>query len=296
MALSPEEFVDLNRQARRRAERAAQTMSSQGVSSEEYLKKLRAKRRPTRRFEVSETPAAVEIGEEPLPPGYDKHVKRSATATRPPARPRESSPTRPTRTPSAPRPVPSHAKANPRASPTIRSPSRASLVSRVSFRKTPKSQQDLLKTAAKSSTTSLSSAKTIDKPKSTKTPKSAIPKNKKSIRRAASAAALYSKAHTTDEKTRNPKTKPSRSRSVQAVIPPEDPLPQVTLTKRSSLRSIRDKIRRVASAFELRPGREDDAEKSGGISMKHNNSTRSLLRYSATRIRRRRLDTVDEET
>ncbi|TDZ28549.1 hypothetical protein C8035_v007522 [Colletotrichum spinosum] len=59
MALSSEEFVDLNRQARRRAERAAQTMSSQGVSSEEYLKKLRAKRRPTRRFEVSETPAAA---------------------------------------------------------------------------------------------------------------------------------------------------------------------------------------------------------------------------------------------
>ncbi|OLN91668.1 hypothetical protein CCHL11_06578 [Colletotrichum chlorophyti] len=69
MALSPEEIADLNRQARRRAERAAEEMSFRGVSSEDYLRRLRAKRRPGRKFEVGDIPAAVEIGEEPLPPG-----------------------------------------------------------------------------------------------------------------------------------------------------------------------------------------------------------------------------------
>ncbi|GKT43568.1 uncharacterized protein ColSpa_03749 [Colletotrichum spaethianum] len=68
MALSPEEVAHLNRQAKRRAERAAAEMSFRDVSSEEYLKKLRAKRRPGRRFEVEDIPAAVEIGEEPLSP------------------------------------------------------------------------------------------------------------------------------------------------------------------------------------------------------------------------------------
>ncbi|GKT55994.1 hypothetical protein ColTof4_11596 [Colletotrichum tofieldiae] len=68
MALSPEEVAHLNRQAKRRAERAAAEMSFRDVTSEEYLKKLRAKRRPGRRFEVEDIPAAVEVGEEPLPP------------------------------------------------------------------------------------------------------------------------------------------------------------------------------------------------------------------------------------
>ncbi|KAF6822236.1 hypothetical protein CMUS01_11162 [Colletotrichum musicola] len=299
MALSPEQAAHINRQARRRAERAAAEMSFRNVSSEDYLRKLRAKRRPSRPFEIGEIPAAVEIeDDEPVPP--PRQSNRASTASRPALKPRAAATGGSIRghNKTYRAPTPTRTREATKSPKPTRSSTRVSVRSPVPSREQTRSQDDLLKTTQQSSTTTLGSIKS--RRRSILSPSRLSFRSKtpsKPLRRAASAAEISSKTKPAKNETLRPNKsmKHTRSQSTQSPITPSElPGPKVGLTKRSSLRSLKDKIRRVASAFELR---SDKAEGEGGsgVSLKHNNSTRSLLRYSGTRLRRRQLDTVDEE-
>ncbi|KAL0939940.1 uncharacterized protein CTRU02_206550 [Colletotrichum truncatum] len=299
MGLSPEQVAHLNRQARRRAERAAEEMSFNKVSSEDYLKRLRARRRPGRPFEIEDIPAAVEIEDETdIPPLKASH---SPNPRRTPHPPRSTATPKGARGPSAPR-TPSTSKV--KETPSSKSTARISTKTSVSFRgwsrERSKSQHDLLQNIQRPSTTTLDSVGIKSTGISATSPSRSttnVSKPNKSIRRVASVSAIPPKSDPSEKENTKPDYKPkhSRSQSSPTAIPPSDaPMPRGTLTKRSSIRALKDKIRRVASAFELR-STEDDSEPSNGITLQHNKSTRSLLRYSATRIRRRRLDTVNEE-
>lgn len=305
MALTPEQAAHINRQARRRAERAAAEMSFRNVSSEDYLRKLRAKRRPSRPFEIGEIPAAIEIeDDEPVAPPYRT---RSSTAARPAAaRPAPQPQPRAAATSGS---IRGHSKQH--RAPTVerprdarkspqptRSSTRLSVRSPAPPRERTRSQNDLLKTTQQTSTTTLGSIKSRRRSILSASRLSFRAKTpSKPLRRAASAAEMLSKTKPTKAESLRPNKsmKHTRSQSDQSPITSSElASPKVGLTKRGSLRSLKDKIRRVASAFELRSDKAE-GEEGKGVSLKHNNSTRSLLRYSGARLRRRQLDTVDEE-
>ncbi|KAK2039366.1 hypothetical protein LZ31DRAFT_86690 [Colletotrichum somersetense] len=304
MALSPEEVAYLQRQAKRRAERAAAEMSFGNVSSEEYLKKLRAKRRPGRRFEVGNIPAAVEIGEEPLPPSQPEF--RRATA---PERQRTH-----TRTQSASATIPGPQQRG-GSTPVGR---RATLAGPVA-RNTPvkshppsqrysgqhaSSQPDLLMRAMQRQSVStpgpaMNSKAALSSPK----PQPPRPRSslsifypRKSVRRAASVAAISSKKVVSETAPTHRQPGHIRSKSVHATATPsETPARPGNLTKRGSLRMLKDKIRRVASSFELRSTRTENAGLGKDDGLKHRSSRSLLLRPSRKLGSQLRLGTVSEE-
>ncbi|KAK2035539.1 hypothetical protein LX32DRAFT_1883 [Colletotrichum zoysiae] len=303
MALSPEEVAHLQRQAKRRAERAAAEMSFGNVSSEEYLKKLRAKRRPGRRFEVVDIPAAVEIGEEPLPPSQTEF--RRATAPE-----RQRTHTR-TQSASATIPGPQHRGAS---TPVGR---RATLTGPVA-RNTPvkphppsqrysgqhaSSQPDLLMRAMQRQSVSTpgpamnsKAARSSPKPQPPR-PRSSLSifYPRKSVRRAASVATISSKKVVSETAPPHRQPGQTRSKSVHApATPSETPARPVNLMKRGSLRMLKDKIRRVASSFELRSTRTENTGLGKDDGLKHR-SSRSLLRPSRKLGSQLRLGTVSEE-
>ncbi|KAK1844235.1 hypothetical protein CCHR01_13137 [Colletotrichum chrysophilum] len=293
MPMTPQQTAHLNRQARRRAERAAEEMSFGKVSSEDYLMRLRSRRRPGRPYEVEDIPAAVEIEDDddaPAVPSCDSKYSSNARWSFPQHR---EAPPRMGATAHVPRTLATvRARDVSSPSPIARSSTRFSAPSRGLYSERPKSQHDLLSISQHTSVTTLGSG-TPSSASQSRSTLSLISPNK-SVRRAAADAALSTKpdAFENDSSQRRGH---SRSQSTQTVNFSDGPLPRGTLQKRSSLRVLKDKIRRVASAFELRSAR-DDEETSEKLDLKHNKSTRSLLRYSGTRIRRRRLDTVNEET
>ncbi|KAK2052984.1 hypothetical protein LY76DRAFT_301074 [Colletotrichum caudatum] len=305
MALSPEEVAHLQRQAKRRAERAAAEMSFRNVSSEDYLKKLRAKRRPGQRFEVGDIPAAVEIGEEPLPPSQPEF--RRATA---PERQRTH-----TRTQSASATVPGPQQRG-ASTPVGR---RATLAGPVA-RNTPvkphppsqryssgqhaSSQPDLLMRAMQRQSVSTpgpamnsKAARSSPKPQPPR-PRSSLSifYPRKSVRRAASVAAISSKKVVPETAPAHRQPGHIRSKSVHATATPsETPARPGNLTKRGSLRMLKDKIRRVASSFELRSTRTENTGLGNGDGLKHRSSRSLLLRPSRKLGSQLRLGTVSEE-
>ncbi|KAK1970229.1 hypothetical protein LY78DRAFT_276373 [Colletotrichum sublineola] len=305
MALSPEEVAHLQRQARRRAERAAAEMSFRHVSSDDYLKKLRAKRRPGRRFEVGDIPAAVEIGEEPLPPTQPEfrrpagperqrtHIRtQSASATIPGPQQRAAS------TPVGRRatlggPIPTNTPAKAHAPPYQRySGQHAS------------SQPDLLMRAAQRQSASTpgpamrsKAARSSPKPQPPR-PRSSLSifYPRKSVRRTASVAAISSKKVDPETGPTHRQSGHARNKSVHAAATPsETPVRPGNLTKRGSLRMLKDKIRRVASSFELRSTRTENTGLGNDDGLKHRSSRSLLLRPSRKLGSQLRLGTVSEE-
>ncbi|OHF04182.1 hypothetical protein CORC01_00521 [Colletotrichum orchidophilum] len=300
MALSSEEVAHLNRQAKRRAERAAAEMSFRDVNSEEYLKRLRAKRRPGRRFDIEHTPAAVEIGEEPLPsqPEFRRSTvpEKYRTHTR-----TKSTPTANTGVLST-----SGSRRATLASPIARNTSGKALVpsQRLAAQQT-KSQPNLFLQAAQQrpaptishanlgTTTTVSSLSS--QPQRSKSSLSMF-YPKKHVRRAASVSVLSSRPLGIDPIATAHQPAHARSQSLGNAMSVLDPTSQpVALKKRGSLRMLKDKIRRVASSFELRSARSDGPGLSDGDGLK-NRSSRSLLLRTTRRFgSQHRLGTVSEE-
>ncbi|KAJ0162619.1 hypothetical protein CTA2_4271 [Colletotrichum tanaceti] len=319
MALSTEEVAHLHRQAKRRAERAAAEMSFRDVSSEEYLKKLRAKRRPGRRFEVQDIPAAVEVGEEPLPPsqpqfrrpmGPERQPTHTRTHTRTQSAGAATSPGPQLRAASTPvgrkatlgGPIARNSSAMSHVPPSQRYSSQHS-----------SSQPDLLMRAMQrqsastpgptvSSKTPRASSSSSSKPQPPR-PRSSLSifYSRKSVRRVASVASLPSKAVDQDKgSTHHRQAGHIRSKSVHVTaVPSETPArPPGTLSKRGSLRILKDTIRRVASSFELRSVRSENARLGGGDDddgLKSRSSRSLLLRPSRKLGSQSRLGTVGEE-
>ncbi|KAK1998245.1 hypothetical protein LX36DRAFT_43056 [Colletotrichum falcatum] len=304
MALSPEEAAQLQRQAKRRAERAAAEMSFRHVSSDDYLKKLRAKRRPGRRFEVGDIPAAVEIGEEPLPPSQPEF-------RRPAGPERQRTHTR-TQSASAAIPGPQQRMASipvgrraTLAGPISRNaPVKAHSPSQRYSRQHASSQPDLLMRATQRQSVSTpgpvmgsKAARASPKPQPPR-PRSSLSifYPRKSVRRAVSLASISSKKVNSETAHAPRQTSHLRSKSIHATaMPPETPAPPGTLTKRGSLRTLKDKIRRVASSFELRPTRAESTGLGKDDGLKHRSSRSLLLRPSRKLGSQLRLDTVSEE-
>ncbi|OHW98684.1 hypothetical protein CSPAE12_02599 [Colletotrichum incanum] len=304
MALSPEEVAHLNRQAKRRAERAAAEMSFRDVSSEEYLKKLRAKRRPGRRFEVEDIPAAVEIGEEPLPSSQPEF-------RRPMGPERQRTHTR-TQSASATIPGPQQRAASTpvgrRATlggPVARNTSaKAHVPSQRYSNQHASSQPDLLMRATQRQSVStpgpnMSSKTTCSSPKpQPPRPRSSLSMfySRKSVRRVASVAAIPSKSIDPGMGSTHQQPSHIRSKSVHATVNSQDnPVRPGTLSKRGSLRMLKDKIRRVASSFELRPTRSEGTGLGGDDGLKHRSSRSLLLRPSRKLGSQLHLGTVSEE-
>ncbi|KAK1579194.1 uncharacterized protein LY79DRAFT_592981 [Colletotrichum navitas] len=305
MALSPEEVAHLQRQARRRAERAAAEMSFRNVSSDDYLMKLRAKRRPGRRHEVGDIVAAVEIGEEPLPPSQPEF-------RRPTGPERQRTHTR-TQSASATIPGPQQRAASTPvgrratlAGPISRSaPVKAHAPSQRYSGQHASSQPDLLMRAAQRQSvstpgpaTGLKAARSSPKPRPPR-PRSSLSifYPRKSVRRVASVGAISSKK--VDSQTAPTLRQPvhTRSKSVHATAAPSEPpaRPGTTLTKRGSLRMLKDTIRRVASSFELRSTRTENTGLGNDDGLKHRSSRSLLLRPSRKLGSQLRLGTVSEE-
>lgn len=305
MALSPEEVAHLHRQAKRRAERAAAEMSFRDVSSEEYLKKLRAKRRPGRRFEVQDIPAAVEIGEEPLPPSQPQFRRpmgpeRQRTHARTQSAGAATTPGPQQRTASTPvgrkatlgGPIARNTSAMPHV-PSQRYSSQHS-----------SSQPDLLMRAMQRQSASTPGPTVSSKtPRASSKPQPPRPRSslsifysRKSVRRVASVASLPSKAVDQDKSSTHRQAGHIRSKSVHVTaVPTETPARPGTLSKRGSLRMLKDKIRRVASSFELRSARSEDTRLDGDDGLKSRSSRSLLLRPSRKLGSQPRLGTVGEE-
>ncbi|KAK1976036.1 hypothetical protein LZ30DRAFT_604299 [Colletotrichum cereale] len=305
MALSPEEAAHLHRQAKRRAERAAAEMSFRDVSSDDLLKKLRAKRRPGRRSEVGEIPAAVEIGEEPLPPSQPAFRRPTG-----PERQRTH-----TRTQSAGATIPGpqqRAASTPvgrratLAGPIARStPVKAHVPSHRYSGQHASSQPDLLMRATQRQSVSTpglvmtsKAARSSPKPQPPR-PRSSLSifYPRKSVRRVASVASISSKKVDTETGPTHRHPNHIRSKSVHTTATPsEAPLrPLGTLTKQGSLRMLKDKIRRVASSFELRSTRTESSGLCSDDGLKHRSSRSLLLRPSRKLGSQLRLGTVSEE-
>ncbi|KZL78691.1 hypothetical protein CT0861_10532 [Colletotrichum tofieldiae] len=304
MALSPEEIAHLNRQAKRRAERAAAEMSFRDVTSEEYLKKLRAKRRPGRRFEVEDIPAAVEVGEEPLPPSQPEfrrpmgperqrtHTRtQSAGATIPGPQQRAAS------TPVGRRatlggPIAKNTSAQAHVPPQRYSNQHAS------------SQPDLLMRATQRQSVS-TTGPTVRSKATCSSPKPQPPRprsslsmfySRKSVRRVASVSAIPSKPIDPEMGSTHQQPSHVRSKSVHATATAqENHVRPGALSKRGSLRMLKDKIRRVASSFELRSARSEGTGLGGDDGLKHRSSRSLLLRPSRKLGSQLRLGTVSEE-
>lgn len=305
MALPPEELAHLNRQARRRAERAAEEMSFRDVSSEEYLRRLRARRRPGRPFEVEDIPAAVEIGEEPLDPqpeykrptapGRQRSQSHTVStgSTTPGPNPRGLSKSG-SRRPVSGGPIPRN--------PSMKVPVRSERTSSEGANPQPGRERAMHQPPAPAaSSVSLNSAAALPHTQPQR-PRSSLSifGPKKSVRRAASVAVLSSKQGFVDAEMASTTHQAShvRSRSLHVPSNVSDPsLRPGTLSKRSSLRSLKDTIRRVASSLELRSLRRDNSDLAGDITtLKHRKSSKSLLSRSSRRVApQQRLGTVSEE-
>ncbi|KXH61698.1 hypothetical protein CSAL01_12905 [Colletotrichum salicis] len=300
MALSSEEAAHLHRQAKRRAERAAAEMNFREVTSEEYLKKLRAKRRPGRRFEIDNTPAAVEIGEEPLPSQPEFKLSTGPDRQRTHAR-TKSTPTANTNGLST-----SGSRRTTLGSPIARNTSGKAMVptQRLAAQQT-KSQPNLFLQAAQQRTNpaithaNLGTTTTVSslssQPQRSKSSMSMF-YPKKHVRRAASVSVLSSKPLELDPIATAHQTGHARSQSLGNALSVLDTTPQpVALKKRGSLRMLKDKLRRVASSFELRSARSDGSGLSDDDSLK-NRSSKSLLLRTRNRFgSQHRLGTVSEE-
>ncbi|GJC77332.1 hypothetical protein ColTof4_11597 [Colletotrichum tofieldiae] len=87
-----------------------------------------------------------------------------------------------------------------------------------------------------------------------------------------------------------------RSKSVHATATAqENHVRPGALSKRGSLRMLKDKIRRVASSFELRSARSEGTGLGGDDGLKHRSSRSLLLRPSRKLGSQLRLGTVSEE-
>lgn len=300
MALSSEEAAHLNRQAKRRAERAAAEMNFREVTSEEYLKKLRAKRRPGRRFEIDNTPAAVEIGEEPLPPQREFKLSTSSDRQRTHAR-TKSTPTANTNGLST-----SGSRRTTLGGPIARNTlGKASVPSQRLAAQQTKSQPNLFLQAAQQRTNpaithaNLGTTTTVSslssQPQRSKSSLSMFYR-KKHVRRAASVSVLSSKPLELDPIATAHQSGHARSQSLGNALSVVETAPQpVALKKRGSLRMLKDKIRRVASSFELRSARSDGSGSSDDDGLKSRSSKSLLLRTRNRFGSQHRLGTVSEE-
>ncbi|KAK0380010.1 hypothetical protein CMEL01_12325 [Colletotrichum melonis] len=299
MALSSEEAAHLHRQAKRRAERAAAEMNFREVTSEEYLKKLRAKRRPGRRFEIDDTPAAVEIGEEPLHPQREFKLSTGSERQRTHTR-TKSTPTANTNG------LSSGSRRTTLGGPIARNTlGKASVPSQRLAAQQTKSQPNLFLQAAQQRTNpaithaNLGTITTVSslsaQPQRSKSSLSMF-YPKKHVRRAASVSVLSSKPLELDPIATAHHSGHARSQSLGNALSVVDTAPQpVALKKRGSLRMLKDKIRRVASSFELRSTRSDGSGSSDDDGLKSRSSKSLLLRTKTRFGSQHRLGTVSEE-